>query len=397
MTLSKRAYQVEPSVTLATAAKAKALKAQGVDVLSLTVGEPDFITPENIRQAAITAIENGQASFYTPTAGIPELREAILHYLKEYYGVAYNTEQVIVTDGAKFALYALFQAVIDPEDEVIIPVPYWVSYGEQVKLAGGVPIFIQTSEAEHFKVTVAQLEAARTKKTKVMILNSPSNPTGAIYSKEELLAIGEWAVANNILIVADDIYGRLVYNGHTFTPIAALSEAIRKQTIIINGVSKTYAMTGWRIGFAVGDAEIIRAMIDIASQATSNPTAVSQYAAVEALTGNQDSIEVMRQQFEERLNRLYPLIAAIPGFQLAKPQGAFYLFPNVREAMTNCGFEDINDFVEAILEETGVAVVTGAGFGCPNNLRISYATDWATLEEAAKRLQDFVEKKSRKA
>jgi aspartate/methionine/tyrosine aminotransferase len=397
MTLSKRAHQVEPSVTLATAAKAKALKAQGVDVLSLTVGEPDFITPENIRQAAIQAIENGKASFYTPTAGIPELREAILRYLQEFYGVTYETKQVIVTDGAKFALYALFQAVIDPADEVIIPVPYWVSYAEQVKLAGGHPVFVEASETEQFKVTVSQLEAARTEKTKAIILNSPSNPTGAIYSKDELLAIGEWAVAHNILIVSDDIYGRLVYNGHTFTPMASLSEAIRKQTIIINGVSKTYAMTGWRIGFAVGDPKIIQAMTDIASQATSNPTAVSQYAAVEALSGNQDSIEIMRQQFEERLNRIYPIIAAIPGFRLVKPQGAFYLFPNVREAMTMCGYEDINDFVEAILEETGVAVVTGAGFGAPDNLRISYATDWATLEEAAKRLQDFVEKKSRKA
>lgn len=397
MTLSKRAHQVEPSVTLATAAKAKALKAQGVDVLSLTVGEPDFITPENIRQAAIQAIENGKASFYTPTAGIPELREAILRYLQEFYGVTYETKQVIVTDGAKFALYALFQAVIDPADEVIIPVPYWVSYAEQVKLAGGHPVFVEASETEQFKVTVSQLEAARTEKTKAIILNSPSNPTGAIYSKDELLAIGEWAVAHNILIVSDDIYGRLVYNGHTFTPMASLSEAIRKQTIIINGVSKTYAMTGWRIGFAVGNPKIIQAMTDIASQATSNPTAVSQYAAVEALSGNQDSIEIMRHQFEERLNRIYPIIAAIPGFRLVKPQGAFYLFPNVREAMTMCGYEDINDFVEAILEETGVAVVTGAGFGAPDNLRISYATDWATLEEAAKRLQDFVEKKSRKA
>lgn len=397
MTLSKRAYQVEPSVTLAAAAKAKALKAQGVDVLSLTVGEPDFITPENIRQAAIQAIENGKASFYTPTAGIPELKEAILRYLQEFYGVTYDTNQVIVTDGAKFALYALFQAVIDPADEVIIPVPYWVSYAEQVKLAGGQPVFVYAAETEQFKVTVSQLEAVRTAKTKAIILNSPSNPTGAIYSKEELQAIGEWAVVHHILIVSDDIYGRLIYNGHSFTPIASLSEAIRKQTIIINGVSKTYAMTGWRIGFAVGDQTIIQAMTDIASQATSNPTAVSQYAAVEALSGNQYSIEIMRQQFEDRLNKIYPIVAAIPGFQLVKPQGAFYLFPNVREAMNMCGYEDINNFVEAILEETGVAVVTGAGFGAPDNLRISYATDWVTLEEAAKRLQDFVEKKSRKA
>lgn len=394
MTLSKRAYQVEPSVTLAAAAKAKALKAQGVDVLSLTVGEPDFITPENIRQAAIQAVENGKASFYTPTAGIPELKEAILRYLQEFYGVTYDTNQVIVTDGAKFALYALFQAVIDPADEVIIPVPYWVSYAEQVKLAGGHPVFVYAAETEQFKVTVSQLEAVRTAKTKAIILNSPSNPTGAIYSKEELQAIGEWAVEHHILIVSDDIYGRLIYNGHSFTPIASLSEAIRKQTIIINGVSKTYAMTGWRIGYAVGNQAIIDGMITIASQSTSNPTAVSQYAAVEALRGEQDTVEEMRQAFEERLNRLYPLVAALPGVKLAKPQGAFYLFPNVKETLTICGYSNVTEWVEDLLEETGVALVTGEGFGASENVRLSYATNLGTLEEAVLRIAQFIESKS---
>ncbi|MEE1499383.1 MAG: pyridoxal phosphate-dependent aminotransferase, partial [Enterococcus hirae] len=302
MKLSKRVQQLEPSVTLAAAAKAKALKAQGKDILSLTVGEPDFATPENIQEVAVQAIRNGKASYYTPSAGIPELRQAIVDYIKEYYGITYEPSQTIVTDGAKFALYALFQTILDPEDEVIIPVPYWVSYGEQVKLAEGRPVFVKGEENNGFKITVSQLEASRTPKTKALIINSPSNPTGMIYDQKELQAIGEWAVKHDILIVADDIYGRLVYNGNEFTPIATISESIRKQTIIINGVSKTYAMTGWRIGYALGNQEIIDGMIAIASQSTSNSTAVSQYAAIEALTGEQDPVEEMRVAFEERLN-----------------------------------------------------------------------------------------------
>ncbi|MBO0440166.1 pyridoxal phosphate-dependent aminotransferase [Candidatus Enterococcus ikei] len=394
MELSKRAQKLEPSVTLAASAKANALKAEGKDVLSLTVGEPDFTTPKNIQQAAIKAIENGKASYYTPSGGIKELKEAVVDYIARYYQLSYQTKNVIVTDGAKFALYLLFQAVLDPADEVIIPVPYWVSYGEQVKLAEGVPVFISCNQEKEFKVTVEQLEQARTEKTKLLILNSPSNPTGMIYSKEELRKIGEWAVLNDILIVSDDIYGRLVYNGATFTPIATISEAISKQTIIINGVSKSYAMTGWRIGYAVGDETIIAAMNDIASQSTSNPTAVSQYAALEALNGDQETVEVMRQAFEERLNKVYPKFAALPGFNLQKPHGAFYLFPNIKETLTICGYTDVTKWVNDLLEEAQVALVTGAGFGAPENVRISYATDLATLEEAVKRIKAFIEKKS---
>ena len=250
--------------------------------------------------------------------------------MEREYQLRYQPKQVIVTDGAKYALYLLFQAILNVGDEVIIPVPYWVSYGEQVKLAEGKPVFVSSTQEQSFKVSVAQLEAVRTDKTKAIILNSPSNPTGVIYTEEELRQIGEWAVAHNILIIADDIYGRLVYNGHRFTPIATISEAIRQQTIIINGVSKTYAMTGWRIGFAVGDEKIIQAMTQLASQSTSNPVAVSQYAAIEALTGEQSTVEDMRQAFEKRLNHIYPKVAALPGVSLIKPEGAFYLFPNVK-------------------------------------------------------------------
>ncbi|EOS7898290.1 pyridoxal phosphate-dependent aminotransferase [Enterococcus hirae] len=394
MKLSKRVQQLEPSVTLAAAAKAKALKAQGKDILSLTVGEPDFATPENIQEVAVQAIRNGKASYYTPSAGIPELRQAIVDYIKEYYGITYEPSQTIVTDGAKFALYALFQTILDPEDEVIIPVPYWVSYGEQVKLAEGRPVFVKGEENNGFKITVSQLEASRTPKTKALIINSPSNPTGMIYDQKELQAIGEWAVKHDILIVADDIYGRLVYNGNEFTPIATISESIRKQTIIINGVSKTYAMTGWRIGYALGNQEIIDGMIAIASQSTSNSTAVSQYAAIEALTGEQDPVEEMRVAFEERLNILYPLVSNLPGVILNKPQGAFYLFPNVKETLAMCGYENVTKWVEDLLEETGVALVTGEGFGAPENVRLSYATDLGTLEEAVRRIAQFIESKS---
>lgn len=393
MNVSNRAQQLTPSVTLAAAAKAKALKAKGVDVLSLTVGEPDFVTPKNIQKAAIASIEDGRASYYTPSGGIPELKQAIVSYVEREYQLCYQPKQVIVTDGAKYALYLLFQAILNVGDEVIIPVPYWVSYGEQVKLAEGKPVFVSSTQEQSFKVSVAQLEAVRTDKTKAIILNSPSNPTGVIYTEEELRQIGEWAVAHNILIIADDIYGRLVYNGHRFTPIATISEAIRQQTIIINGVSKTYAMTGWRIGFAVGDEKNIQAMTQLASQSTSNPVAVSQYAAIEALTGEQSTVEDMRQAFEKRLNHIYPKVAALPGVSLIKPEGAFYLFPNVKKTLEICGYDNVTNWVEDLLQEAHVALVTGEGFGAPEHVRMSYATDLMTLEKAIERMNDFIEKK----
>lgn len=393
MNVSNRAQQLTPSVTLAAAAKAKALKAKGVDVLSLTVGEPDFVTPKNIQKAAIASIEDGRASYYTPSGGIPELKQAIVSYVEREYQLRYQPKQVIVTDGAKYALYLLFQAILNVGDEVIIPVPYWVSYGEQVKLAEGKPVFVSSTQEQSFKVSVAQLEAVRTDKTKAIILNSPSNPTGVIYTEEELRQIGEWAVAHNILIIADDIYGRLVYNGHRFTPIATISEAIRQQTIIINGVSKTYAMTGWRIGFAVGDEKIIQAMTQLVSQSTSNPVAVSQYAAIEALTGEQSTVEDMRQAFEKRLNHIYPKVAALPGVSLIKPEGAFYLFPNVKKTLEICGYDNVTNWVEDLLQEAHVALVTGEGFGAPEHVRMSYATDLMTLEKAIERMNDFIEKK----
>jgi len=390
MKLSNRVLEMEESVTLASDARAKKLKAQGKDVLFLTLGQPDFHTPENIQDAAVKAIREGQASFYTVASGLPELKAAVNTYFERYYGYSVASNEVTFATGAKFSLYTFFMAVINPLDEVIIPTPYWVSYGDQVKMAEGIPVFVQAKEDNDFKVTVDQLELVRTDKTKVLVLNSPSNPTGMIYTREELLAIGNWAVEHDILILADDIYGRLVYNGNEFVPISSLSEAIRNQTIVINGVSKAYAMTGWRVGYAVGDPEIIAAMSKLTGQTTSNLTSVSQYAAIEALTGPQDSVDIMRQAFEERLNTIYPLLCEVPGFEVVKPQGAFYLFPNVKKAMEMKGYTDVTDFTTAILEEVGLALITGAGFGAPENVRLSYATDLDTLKEAVKRLKAFM-------
>lgn len=390
--LSNRVLEMEESITLAAGARAKELKSQGRDILSLTLGQPDFVTPKNIQEAAIKAIESGQASFYTVASGLPELKAAINTYMEKFYGYSVETDQIVAGTGAKFILYAFFMAVLNPGDEVIIPTPYWVSYADQVKVAQGQSVFVPAKEENNFKVTVAQLEAARTDKTKVFLLNSPSNPTGMIYEADELQAIGDWAVQHDILILADDIYGRLVYNGAEFTPISTLSQAIRQQTIVINGAAKSYAMTGWRVGFAVGNPEIIGAMGKIISQTTSNLTTVSQYAAIEAFTGDQSTVENMRQAFEERLNTIHPLLNEIPGFKTVKPQGAFYLFPNIKEAMKMKGYDDVTDFTTAILEKTGVALVTGAGFGAPYNVRLSYAADLDTLKEAVRRIKAFMEK-----
>ena len=391
MKISDRVLKMEESVTLASDAKAKKLKAEGKDILFLTLGQPDFHTPENIQDAAVEAIRDGRASFYTVASGLPTLKAAVNTYFEHYYGYSVSPNQVTFATGAKFSLYTFFMAVLNPGDEVIIPTPYWVSYGDQVLMAEGVPVYVKGHQVNDFKVSVEQLEEARSEKTKVLVLNSPSNPTGMIYSKEELLAIGNWAVEHDILILADDIYGRLVYNGNEFVPISSLSEAIRKQTVVINGVSKAYAMTGWRVGYAVGDPEIIAAMSKLTGQTTSNLTAVSQYATIEALTGPQDSVEVMRQAFEERLNTIYPLLCEVPGFDVIKPQGAFYLFPNVKKAMEMKGYTDVTEFATAILEEVGVALITGAGFGAPENVRLSYATDSETLKEAVRRLHQFME------
>lgn len=384
---------IEESPTLATAAKVKEMKEKGKDIISLTVGEPDLNPPQEVKDAAIAAILDNRANHYTPTAGILPLRQAIVDYHRRYDGLDYQASQVIVTEGAKNALYTLFQVILDEGDEVLIPSPYWVSYTEQVKLAEGVPIIVTAKADNGFKVSVQELEEKRSARTKAIILNSPNNPTGTVYSKEELKEIGNWAVKHDMIIVADEIYYRLCYNGNEAVSIASLSDEIKKQTFLINGVSKSYAMTGWRIGYAIGDQEIINKMVELSSHSTSNPAGPSQYGALAAISSSQDFVEEMRTIFEGRLNYVYPLIEKLPGFKVTKPQGAFYVFADCSEAAKMTGYQSVSDFALGLIEEAGVAVVAGEGFGAPNFIRISYTLEESVLLEAVNRMKQFIEMK----
>ncbi|MEK4126512.1 pyridoxal phosphate-dependent aminotransferase [Anoxybacillus sp. FSL W8-0382] len=394
MKLAKRVASLTPSSTLAITAKAKELKAAGHDVIGLGAGEPDFNTPQHIMEAAVKAMYDGHTK-YTPSGGLATLKQEIIKKFQRDQQLDYKLSEIIVCVGAKHALYTLFQVILDEGDEVIIPTPYWVSYPEQVKLAGGVPVYVEGLEENEFKITPQQLEQAMTDRTKAVIINSPSNPTGVIYTKEEIQALGEVCLAHDVLIVSDEIYEKLIYGGHEHISIAQLSPDLKKQTIIINGVSKSHSMTGWRIGYAAGDAEIIGAMTDLASHSTSNPTSIAQYAAIAAYSGPQEPVEQMRQAFEQRLNIIYERLIQIPGFSCVKPQGAFYLFPNAKEAATMTGYEHVDAFVEALLEEAKVALVPGSGFGAPNNVRLSYATSLDSLHEALNRIETFINEKTR--
>ncbi len=392
MELSNRVQALSPSSTLAISAKAKELKDQGYDVIGLGVGEPDFNTPNYIIEAAKFSMDKGYTK-YTPSGGIPELKKAISNKFKIDNNLEYQLNEIIVTVGAKYALYALCQVFLNDGDEVIIPTPYWVSYPEHVKLAGGNPVFVEGLEDNNFKITKAQLEAAITPKTKAIIINSPSNPTGMMYTQEELEELGKVCVQHNILIISDEIYEKLIYTDQKHVSIASLSTEIKKQTVIINGVSKSHAMTGWRIGYAAGPEFIIGAMTNHASHATSNPTSIAQYAALEAYQNeveNQKINEEMKEVFSSRLDKFYQLITDIPGISCDKPQGAFYIFPNVKKAASLGGFTSVDNWVEALLEEEKVALVPGSGFGAPDNVRLSYATSMELLEKAAKRIERFV-------
>ncbi|KAF0994783.1 pyridoxal phosphate-dependent aminotransferase [Geobacillus sp. TFV-3] len=390
MKLAKRVASLTPSATLAITAKAKELKAAGYDVIGLGAGEPDFNTPQHIIEAAIKAMNEGHTK-YTPSGGLPALKEEIIKKFVRDQGLAYEPSEIIVCVGAKHALYTLFQVLLDEGDEVIIPTPYWVSYPEQVKLAGGVPVYVEGLEENGFKMTPDQLKQAITPKTKAVIINSPSNPTGMIYTAEELKALGEVCLAHGVLIVSDEIYEKLIYGGAKHVSIAELSPELKKQTVIINGVSKSHSMTGWRIGYAAGPKDIIQAMTDLASHSTSNPTSIAQYAAIAAYSGPQEPVEQMRQAFEERLNIIYDKLVQIPGFTCVKPQGAFYLFPNARKAADMAGCRTVDEFVAALLEEAKVALVPGSGFGAPDYVRLSYATSLEALETAIERIRRFME------
>lgn len=389
MQLAKRVQTLTPSTTLAITAKAQKLKQEGHDVLSLGAGEPDFNTPESILNAAEQAMRDGKTK-YTPTGGIPELKRAIIDKFKHDNELHYSEDEVIVTTGAKHALYTLFQVLLDEEDEVIVPSPYWVSYPEQVKLAGGKPVIASTTEEKEFKLTPEDLKNAITSKTKAVIINSPSNPTGMMYTKEELEQLGDICLKHNLFIVSDEIYEKLIYTNDEHVSMAEISSELKKQTIVVNGVSKSHAMTGWRIGYAAGDSTIIKAMSNLASHATSNPASISQYAALAAYTSTSDTTEQMRETFNERRETLYRLLSDIPGIKCIKPKGAFYLFPNVEEAVENGGFASTDEWVKTLLDEEKVAIIPGSGFGSPNNVRLSYATSMETLKNAAERIHRFV-------
>ncbi|WP_405101861.1 pyridoxal phosphate-dependent aminotransferase [Oceanobacillus sp. FSL H7-0719] len=390
MELSNRVKTLTASPTLAITAKAKELKANGYDVIGLGAGEPDFNTPEYIRDAAIKAMEAGHTK-YTPTGGIPELKEAIRNKFLKDNALDYAPEEIIVTMGAKHALYSLFQVLLNKEDEVIIPTPYWVSYPEQVKLAEGNPVIVETEETNEFKLTKSALEKAITPKTKALIINSPSNPSGIIYSEEELKQIGEVCLQHDILIISDEIYEKLNYTDEAHVSIAGINPELKNQTVIINGVSKSHAMTGWRIGYAAGNKQIIKAMTNLASHSTSNPTSIAQYAAIAAYEADEAKVTEMKDIFAERLDVFYNLIREIPGIKCVKPKGAFYLFPNAIEAAKMNGFSSVEEWVTAILEEEKVAMVPGSGFGSPDNVRLSYALSMEEIKEAAKRIKRFVE------
>ncbi|HDX9576695.1 TPA: pyridoxal phosphate-dependent aminotransferase [Bacillus pseudomycoides] len=392
MKLAKRVAALTPSSTLEITAKAQALKAEGHDVIGLGAGEPDFNTPEHIIEAAYKAMLEGYTK-YTPTGGLAALKQEIIKKFERDQGISYEPSQIIVCNGAKHALYTLFQVLLDEGDEVVIPTPYWVSYPEQVKLAGGKPVYVDGLEENHYKITPEQLRQVITEKTKAVIINSPSNPTGMIYSKEELEQLGQVCLEHDILIVSDEIYEKLIYGDAVYTSIAELSNELQKQTLIINGVSKSHSMTGWRIGYAAGNKELIKAMTNLASHSTSNPTSIAQYGTIAAYAGDQQPVEIMRRAFEERLNIVYDKLIQIPGFSCIKPQGAFYLFPNVKEAVALAGYETVDEWAKALLEEEKVALVPGTGFGAPNNVRLSYATSLEQLEKALERMQRFMKNK----
>lgn len=388
--LASRVSTLSPSTTLAITAKAKEMKESGIDVIGLGAGEPDYNTPENIIEAAYQSMKDGKTK-YTPSGGLPALKDAVINKLQNDQGLTYARNEIMIGIGAKHVLYTLFQVILDEGDEVIIPSPFWVSYPEQVKLAGGVPVHIEGAATAQFKVTAKQIADAITSKTKAVIINSPGNPTGMIYTQDELEQIADVCREMDIWIVSDEIYEKLIYGGEKHVSIAQLSDDAKQRTLIINGVSKSHSMTGWRIGYIAGDAEVVRAMTDLASHSTSNPTTTSQYATIEAYNGPQDTVETMRQDFESRLEKVYPQLSAIPGFKVIKPQGAFYFLPEVSEAMEKTGFSNVDDFAAALLTKANVAVIPGSGFGSPTTIRLSYATSIDLLEEAVRRIHAFVE------
>ena len=391
--VSKIAEAVRASTTLAVDSLAKQMKADGLDVVGFGTGEPDFNTPDNINMAGIRAICDGKTK-YTPAAGIIPLRKAIAQRLKEDCGVDYDYTQIVVASGAKHSVYIALAAITNPGDEIIIPAPFWVSYYEMVRMVGGTPVIVEAGEEQNFKITAEQLEAAITDKTKCLMLNSPSNPTGMIYSKDELSAIGEVCVKHDLYILADEIYYQLIYDGIEFTSIASLGEDVKERTLLINGVSKSYAMTGWRVGYCAANKTLAKIMSNFLSHSTGAPSTISQWASVEALTGPQEGIEAMRLAFLERRDYIVKRINSIPGVSCIVPNGAFYVMMNIEKLVgkTLGGklIENDDDFAVALLEKALVAVVPCSGFGMKNFVRWSYAASMENIEKGLDRLEKFV-------
>ena len=391
--VSKIAEAVRASTTLAVDSLAKQMKADGLDVVGFGTGEPDFNTPDNINMAGIRAICDGKTK-YTPAAGIIPLRKAIAQRLKEDCGVDYDYTQIVVASGAKHSVYIALAAITNPGDEIIIPAPFWVSYYEMVRMVGGTPVIVEAGEEQNFKITAEQLEAAITDKTKCLMLNNPSNPTGMIYSKDELSAIGEVCVKHDLYILADEIYYQLIYDGTEFTSIASLGEDVKERTLLINGVSKSYAMTGWRVGYCAANKTLAKIMSNFLSHSTGAPSTISQWASVEALTGPQEGIEAMRLAFLERRDYIVKRINSIPGVSCIVPNGAFYVMMNIEKLVgkTLGGklIENDDDFAVALLEKALVAVVPCSGFGMKNFVRWSYAASMENIEKGLDRLEKFV-------
>ena len=386
--LAERVKNLKPSPTLEITAKAKEMKKQGIDVIGFGAGEPDFDTPENIKEAAIKAIKDGKTK-YTPAQGIPELREAVADLFSKEYEVNYSSEEVAISCGGKHSLYNIFQVLLNPGDEVIIPAPYWVSYPPMVELAGGKPVIVSSSISEEFKVDIGKIEKAINSKTKAIVINSPSNPSGMMLNEEQLKKLAEIVHKKDIFIISDDIYYKLVYE-KKFYNILMIDKSLKEKVIISNGVSKTYSMTGWRIGFTLGDKGIISAIGKIQSQSTSNPSSIAQYAALEAITGNQESVEKMRNAFKKRREIAVDKLNEIEGLKCLNPDGAFYLFPDISEFIKKSPYKNSIEFCKFLLEREKVAVVPGSAFGIENTFRMSFAISEENIVKGINRIKNFM-------
>lgn len=388
--LTERVKRIKPSPTIAIDTKAKAMKAEGIDVIGFGAGEPDFDTPDFIKQAAIDALKAGKTK-YTPVGGVNELKDAIISKLKRENNLSYTRDEVIVSCGGKHSLYNIAQVLFEAGDEVIIPSPYWVSYPDQVIINDAVPVIIKTQEKNGFKITSEELEKAMTPKTKAFILNSPSNPTGSAYSREELEALAAVLVKKNIICISDEIYEKIIYDGFKFTSIASLNDQIKNLTITVNGASKVYSMTGWRMGYAAGPKEIIQAMTKLQGQVTTNINSITQWACVAALNGSQDFLKDWVEQFKNRRNYILERFAAIPQVSCYKPEGAFYVFPNISAYLGKKGKGKVlntdEELANYLLDHYNVAVVAGSGFGAPGFIRLSYATSMENIQKGVDRIE----------